>query len=97
MGSKGSKAKKGGKYPDRRHDEYDPRGRYPPPRNERDCYEQPPILIPSNDICDPCPPAPCNPCNQRPRRIRMQPPPYYVDIPPPPPKRVRVCQDIVLC
>ncbi len=47
-----------------------------------------------------CAPRPCIPrpvCNPRPRRVLCQPPPYYVDIPPPPPKRVRVCQDIVLC
>ena len=40
--------------------------------------------------CDPCPP-------RMPRRIKCQPPPYYIDIPPPPPKRVRVCQDLVVC
>lgn len=44
-----------------------------------------------------CAPRSCDPCGPRTRRVKCYPPPYWIDIPAPPPKRVRVCQDVVLC
>ena len=77
-------------------------GRFEPNRNSMRPFRPPraplafdnvnPVLLPpSVDPCHPCGPP-------RPRRVKCYPPPYWIELPPPPPpKRVRVCQDIVLC